>query len=114
MNSPAKYYKILPLFFLLFWACQPEEESILNIDAEEQEIENFLMDAEEVFLTPSISGRKMEVVNPCSNSMDVPLFIMRNEVVGKVSITNGSESLFVKYQVDPGFTLEQTMLVVIF
>ena len=113
MNSAAKIFKLLPIFILLFWACQPEEESILNIDTEEQEIENFLLDAEEVYLTPSINGRIMEEINPCFNSMEVPLFIMRNEKVGKVSITNGVESLFVKYEVDPGFSLDQTMLVII-
>lgn len=113
MNSTAKYLKLLPIFFLLFWACQPEEESILDIDVEEQEIESFLMDAEEVFITPSVNSRISDDMNVCSIPTDFSLFINRNQEVGKVSITNSPEFLIVNYETDPGYFLKQTMLVVI-
>ena len=63
MNSTAKLFKILPIFLFVFWSCQPEEESILDIDVDQLEIENFLIDAEEVFLDPSANGRTMFISN---------------------------------------------------
>jgi hypothetical protein len=95
--------------FILLLACQPEEEQFLETDPDQQEVENFIADAEELFLDPS--ARSTPELDPCGDPVDVPLMAWRSRI-GTVSISNTVDHLLVEYATYSGFVLHKTMLVV--
>jgi hypothetical protein len=108
MRSLAILTRLLPILFILLFACQPEEEKFLDVDPEIQEVENFISDAEDVFLDPS--SRLATSETPCGDPLEIPLMAYRREI-GKISITNTTDHLLVKYATYSGFVFHRTFLV---
>jgi len=108
MRSLAILTRLSPILFILLLACQPDEEQFLEVDPEQQEVENFIADAEEVFLAPSA---RIADLTPCGDPIEAPIKAFKN-IVGNVSITNTSDHLLVEYSTYSGFILHKTMLVV--
>lgn len=111
MRSLAKFTRILPVVFILFFACQPEQEPFMENDPDQLEIENFISDAEELYLNPS--ARLLDEVAVCGGTMEMPLNYQRYFNMGKVEIANSEETLFIQYTASPGVELDKTILVVV-
>jgi hypothetical protein len=111
MRSLSKLTRILPILFILFFACQPEEEQFLENDAEQLEVEHFIADAEERFYNPS--AKISDDAISCGDPLEIPLLHHRYFEVGRVMISNTTDALLVNYETVPGITLERTMLVVV-
>jgi len=109
MRSLAKLTRLLPILFILLLACQPEEEQFLENDPDQQEVENFIADAEEMFLDQS--ARLATDLTPCGVSLEIPLRIFHNNI-GNVLVNNTMDHLLVEYATYSGFMLHQTMLVI--
>jgi hypothetical protein len=109
MRSLAKFTRLLPILFILLMACQPEEEKFLEVDPDIQEVENFIADAEEMFLDPS--ARIATDITPCGDPIEVPLKAFHNNV-GNLYIVNTEDHLVVEYATNSGYILHKTMLVV--
>jgi hypothetical protein len=101
MSSLAKLTRLLPILFIVLFACQPEEEQFMENDPDQLEIENFIADAEEVFLEPS--ARLMEDIELCGDPLELSLKHYRYNAVGKAIISNSwigpSLSLFSKERI---------------
>jgi hypothetical protein len=111
MKIPAKLIKLLPILFILFFACHPEEEQFLENDQDMMEIENFIADAEERFIDPS--ARIAEDLVACGVALEAPLMYGRQYEVGNVTISNTDDLLLVNYETASGITIERTMLVIV-
>ncbi len=111
MNSPARKTYLLPILLILLFACQPEEDQIMVDNTDQQEIENFISDAEEVFLDPNQMGRMAVDKEPCGEMVSIPLKVYRNKVAGNISITNSPDMLLVQFASNPEYSLYKTMLV---
>jgi hypothetical protein len=108
MNSLAKLFKLLPILFILLFACQPEEEQFMESDPDQLEVENLMADAEEIFIDPS--ARTAEEAIPCGDPKELALEAYRIGKVGIVSINNTVDMLQVKYESSEGYSLKLTML----
>ena len=108
MRSPAILTKLLPLLFIMFFACQPEEEQLLEFDPEMQEAEIFLENAEVKYL--DFSARLSGDMTQCGESKEYPLMWYLSRSVGKVVIYNTPDYLVVEFSLDPGFVLRKTEL----
>jgi len=112
MRSLAKLLtRLLPILFILFFACQPEEEQFMENDPDQLEIESFIADAEDLYLNPS--ARLLDDIEVCGDPIVLPLKYFRYYDVGKVILSNSEESLLIQFETNPGIVLEQTMLVLV-
>jgi hypothetical protein len=111
MSSLAKLTRLLPILFIVLFACQPEEEQFMENDPDQLEIENFIADAEEVFLEPS--ARLMEDIELCGDPLELSLKHYRYNAVGKAIISNSIESLVINFEANDGMVLDRTILVLI-
>lgn len=104
---------IIPVFFLYLFACQPEEENILDMDMTEIEVENYLLDAEEMNI--QLNQRIPDDMVTCSTtSFEIPLVSWPNAEVGTFSVNNSTDYLIVNFELDPSeeWYFKQTQLVV--
>ena len=111
MRSLAKLTKLLPILFIILFACQPEEEQFMENDPDQLEIENFIADAEEVFLDPS--ARLMEEIDLCGEPLELSLQHYKYNEVGKAIVSNSAESLLINFEANDGIVLDRTILVLI-
>jgi hypothetical protein len=111
MRSLAKLTKLLPILFIILFACQPEEEQFMENDPDQLEIENFIADAEEVFLSPS--ARLMEDIELCGAPLELSLQHCKYNEVGKAIVSNSEESLLINFEANDGIVLDRTILVLI-
>jgi hypothetical protein len=105
---------IIPVFFLYLWACQPDAENILEMDTTEQEVENYLQDAEERFIL--LNQRIPEDISTCSTTpTEIPLIGWPGVEMGMFSIDNNEEYLIAHFELDPAnsWYLKQTKLLVV-
>jgi len=109
MRSLAKLTRLLPIVFVLLFACQPEEEPLMVDNTEQEDIENFIQDAENLLLDPS--ARIAEEIIPCNEGQIIPLRAYRHSNVGNVSVTNSEEHLMVGFESAPEYSLHKTVLV---
>lgn len=112
MRSLAKLSKLLPLLFILLFACDPGDEPITDFDADGQEFENFIADGEYRYLDPS--AKIAAEVEPCGDPLEISLLYFRHVEVGKVTFWNTESALYIDYDIMPDIALERTMLVVVF
>jgi len=92
---------IIPVFFLHFFACQPEEEAIPDLAMIEQEVDNYLLDAEEMGV--QFNQRIPDDIVTCSTeSYEVPLVSWPDVEVGTFSVNNDPDNLIVYFELDPG------------
>ncbi len=111
MRSLAKLTRLLPILFIVLFACQPEEEQFMENDPDQLEIENFIADAEEVFLSPS--ARLMEDIELCGDPLELSLKHFRYNEVGKATISNSNDLLLINFEANDGMVLDRTILVLI-
>ncbi len=96
----------LPILLILFWSCQPqEEEEILQKDTREQEVENYLADAEERYIDPaSRKGADVDpaTLSPCNDPSEnqYPLVAWYNKEVGHIQVSNDEEYLIAAFTLD--------------
>jgi hypothetical protein len=108
MRSLARLTRLLPILFIIFFACQPEEEQLLEFDPEMQEVEDILANAEVRYL--DFSARVADDMTQCGESKEYPLMWYLSRSVGKVVIYNTPDYLVVEFSLDPGFILKKTEL----
>ncbi len=104
---------IIPVLFLNFFACQPDEEMIQDPAVIEQEVENYLMDAEEMSI--QFNQRIPGDMTTCSTlSFEVPLVSWPDVEVGTFSVNNSIDYLIVNFELDPTkeWYFQQTQLLV--
>ena len=112
MRSLAKLFtRFLPILFILFFACQPEEEQFMENDPDQLEIENFIADAEDLYLNPS--ARLLDDMDVCGEALELSLKYFGRYEMGKVIISNSEDALLINYETNPGIILERTMLVLV-
>ena len=109
MRSLARLTRLFTLLLILVFACQPEDDEILQDDPDKLEIEEFISDAEEVLLNST--ARIAQETDPCGESQEIQLMAYRYKNVGAVMINNSEDFLSVKYNTLDGFSLHRTFLV---
>lgn len=109
MRSLARLPGLFTLMLILVFACQPEEDEVFQEDSDRLEIEEFISDAEEVFL--NTSARIAQETEPCAEPLKIPLVSYRYNNVGDVFINNSEDNLSVKFSTINGFSLDRTFLV---
>ena len=109
MRSPARLTRLLTLLLILVFACQPEDDEILQDDPDRLEIEEFISDAEELLLNST--ARLAETKAPCGDPQQIQLMAYRYRNVGDVIINNSEDFLTVKFKTSEGFSLHRTYLV---
>lgn len=111
MRSLAKLTRLLPIVFILLFACQPEEEPLMVDNTEQEDIENFVQDAENLLLDPS--ARTADEIIPCNEPQIIPLRAYRHSDVGNVSVSNSGAHLVVGFETTPEYSLHKTVLAII-
>ncbi len=104
---------IIPVFFLNFFACQQEEEAILDMSAIDQEVENYLTDAEEMGV--QFNQRIPDDIVTCSTtSFEIPLVSWPDLEVGTFTVNNNEDYLIAYFELDPSneWYFQQTQLLI--
>ena len=112
MVNPLKISKILISTLIVFFACQPEEETMLQVDPIMQDFEAFISDAKEKYTENTGARIATDEYTLCQEPMVYDLVSWPNNKVGTVEISN-TESLFlVSYSLQEGLSLNKTSLAV--
>ena len=104
---------IIPVFFLQFFACQPEEDVMPDLSVMEQEVEDYLLDAEEMSI--QYNQRIPDDIITCSTtSFEIPLVSWPDVRVGTFTVDNSLDYLIVNFELDPSneWYFKQTQLLV--
>lgn len=95
---------IIPVFFLHLFACQMEEEmikeeSLMDKEELEMEVDSYLFDAEEVNIDPKM--RISDIASCVSDPLVIPLMIWPGTPTGTFTVYNGEDYLVAEFELDP-------------
>jgi len=104
---------ILPFLLITFLACQNDEDSLMDTDVVEQEVENYLLDAKEKYI--SFNQRISDNITTCSEvSTEIPLISWPNIQTGTFIVDNNDEYLIADFEMDESadWYLQSTRLLI--